>query len=967
MSTFNHALQQLPSGLAQDVSKHWEAFKTAAATADVPVPTDSAILEQLVHVWACSEFVAHSCIRYPELLRDLLDSGTLNHPFSQSDYRQRLDIQLKPVADETALKTTLRQFRRWAMVRIAWRDLLGLSPWQATLSELSALADVITDQALQTLYQWHTERFGMPRDSQNQPQQLVVLGMGKLGGEELNYSSDIDLIFAFPHRGVTDPPRRLDNEAFFRRLGQRLINALSEITADGFVFRVDMRLRPFGDSGALVMHFDGLEEYYQTYGRDWERYALIKARVIAGDRDAGMHLLHRLRPFVYRRYLDYGALEALRSMKTLISKEVKRKGLEDNIKLGPGGIREIEFIAQVFQLIYGGREPALQARSLVAVLDQLDERRRLPHEAVVELKDAYAFLRRSENCLQAWADQQTHLLPEAPLARLRLAHAMGFADWQAYCAVLSQHRQHVSAHFAEIFVTPAATEQPSPGSDLTTLWRGRVDEEYALHRLSEQGFADAEAAWRSMQKLKQGLTYRTLSQRARERMDTLVPLLLQAVAASATTPTATLEHILQLLEIVARRSVYLTLLIENPSALSQLISLCDASAWISRYLARYPLLLDELLDPASLYHPLDRSALGKELCRQLAQIPDDDPEQLLDALRHFKQSHVLRVAAADVSDAMPLMIVSDYLTEIAEVLLRRVLELAWNDLTPRFGQPRCETNGVLRNARFVIIAYGKLGGIELNYSSDLDLVFLHDSSGAQQHTSGGPREIDNATFFSKLVRRIIYWLTTYTAAGELYEVDMRLRPSGRAGLLVSSLDAFAEYQRNQAWTWEHQALVRARPVAGDPVLAAGFADVRREVLSRARDPVQLRVEVREMRQRMRQNLGSSTPGYFHLKQDPGGIADIEFMVQYAVLANAHQHPVLLTYTDNIRQLDGLEQIGILSSQNATLLRDAYRSLRRQLHRLTLQDKDDLIVNSEAPAYCDEVVDIWQRLMEDEPT
>lgn len=963
-AAFRKALDKLPSALQAEVDNHWQRFLENAPTRHTFFPTDETTLGQLVRVWACSDFVARACTDHPDLLKALFDTADLSTgPFSAADYLERLAAQLEGIDEETALAAALRQFRRWAMVRIAWRDLTGLASGEETLLELSTLADTLTDQALQRLYQWHTARFGVPQDSHGQPQQLVVLGMGKLGGQELNYSSDIDLIFAFREPGDTDAKRPVSNEEFFRRLAQRLIKALNEITADGFVFRVDTRLRPFGDSGPLVMHFNRMEHYYQTHGRDWERYALIKARVIAGDHSAGDELLARLRPFIYRRYLDYGAFEALRAMKNLIAKQVQRKGLQHNIKLGPGGIREIEFIAQVFQLIYGGREPALQKRHCLKVLNYLGQTSRLPQSAVISLKTAYGFLRRTENCLQAWADQQTHQLPDDALGQLRLAYAMGFSEWDSFYATLNQHLHIVSAQFEQVFATPPASHEAA-AVDWTPLWCATMDKDSATRLLVEHGFENPETAWQCLQNLRDSRTYRILSQRGRERMDNLIPLLLSAVKDKAKTPATTLERILQLLEVIAQRSVYLALLIENQSVLTQLVNLCDASLWISRYLARYPLLLDELLDPSSLYRPLDRDHIHEELGRQLMRVSDDDPEQLLDALRHFKHTQILRIAAADVGGTMPLMVVSDYLTVLAEALLRRVLELAWNDLTPRFGQPCCYLDGERREAQFVIIAYGKLGGIELNYSSDLDLVFLHDSCGTQQQTTG-PREIENPLFFAKLVRRIIYWLTTQTGAGELYPVDMRLRPSGRSGLLVSSLDAFAEYQRHQAWTWEHQALVRTRPVAGAATLGEQFLEVRQEILSRQRDPRLLRHEVREMRERMRENLGSSKPGYFHLKQDPGGIADIEFMVQYVVLAHAHQYPALLTYTDNIRQLDGLEQMGILCSEDAALLRDAYRGLRRQLHRLTLQNGSDLIPQDAVPDYQQEVVRIWQCLMETE--
>lgn len=954
-------LTTLPPALQDEAAARWRDFLTAAAQAGVTPPT--AELEPLAWVWACSDFVARACAHTPALLRELLDSNDLQRPYAPGEYAARLAKGLAGVADEDQLSERLRRFRRREMVRIAWRDLAGLASLEETLASLTDLADAAVDLSLRELYEWQCRRFGTPRNDQGEPQRLITLGMGKLGGRELNYSSDIDLIFVYPQQGETDGRRRIDNEEFFRRLGQGLIKMLQERTPEGFVFRVDMRLRPFGESGPLALPSNAFIDYYQSHGRDWERYALIKTRVIAGDRDQGERLLEQLRPFVYRRYLDYGAFEALRDMKAMIAKEVQRKGLRNNIKLGPGGIREIEFIGQVFQLIYGGREPALRERGIISVLNTLAAGGRLPAGAVAELKQAYAFLRRTENRLQVWQDQQTHTLPDDPRARLRLAYAMNFPDWETFSDALQLQQERVSTQFAQVFAAPQPESETVATLDFAALWRGDAGVDDAIRFLEEQGFAKPAEVWERLQELKQSLSYRSLSQRGRERMDRLLPTLLTAVGATAA-PDVTLERLLHLLETIARRSVYLALLGDNPQVLERLVTLCAASVWISKYLARYPLLLDDLLNPAALYHPPERARLGEELEAYLKRVEATDTEELLDALRQFKQTHLLRVAAADVSEAMPLMIVSDYLTEIAETLLRKVLQLAWNDVRARHGRPYCVENGQRREARFAIVAYGKLGGIELNYGSDLDLVFLHDSAGEQQVTAG-PRALDNQTFFGRLTQRIIYWLTTRTGAGELYEVDTRLRPSGRAGLLVSSVDAFAEYQRNQAWTWEHQALLRARVVAGPPELTARFTAIRREVLSREKEPGTLRREVREMRERMRQELGSRRPGWFDLKQDRGGIADIEFMVQYIVLANAHRYPDLLNYTDNIRQLAGLEWFGLLSSQDATLLRNAYRGLRRQLHRLTLQEQPGLVPEADARDYRAEVSELWRRFMETE--
>ena len=960
MTEFETGLNRLPEPLRRELSQYRESFDAAASAAGVTLPTGP-MLAQLITVWAGSEFVARACIREPALLADLLAGDDLAVPFAPGAYAVRLDRQVASATDETLLAAALRRFRRREMIRIAWRDLAGLAALEETLGDLSDLAEVAVSGALDRLHAWQCRRFGAPHDAEGQPQRLVVLGMGKLGGRELNFSSDIDLIFAYPRQGQTHGAKVVSNEEFFRRLGQRLIKTLSEPTADGFVFRVDMRLRPFGDSGPLAISFAAFEDYYQNHGRDWERYAMIKARCIAGDREAGERLLEDLRPFVYRRYLDYGAFEALRGMKTLIAQDVERKGRRRNIKLGPGGIREIEFIGQVFQLIYGGRDPALRERSILRVLDHLAASGRLPDRAVSSLKQAYTFLRRVENRLQAWADQQTHNLPEDESAKLRLALSMNYPDWNAFGLELTRHTEAVSQQFAQVFGGAAAANSDSDGNALAELWRGDPGEDMAQRLLTEHGFEEPAHAWNRLRALKAGFSYRTMESRGRERLDALLPQALRAVAA-APQPTVTLDRILNLLEAVARRSVYLALLADHPYALAHLVKLCAASGWIGTHLARFPLLLDDLLNPALLYAPLDRQQLETELDRQLARAPANDAEEWLNALRYFKQAQVLRVAAADVSGAMPLMIVSDHLTGIAETLLRKVLELAWNDVLPKFGPPCCVVDGALRQAGFAIVAYGKLGGIELNYGSDLDLVFLHDSAGEQPFTAG-PRPIDNATFFAKLVQRIIYWLTTRTGAGDLYEVDTRLRPSGRAGLLVSSFEAFAEYQQHQAWTWEHQALARARVVAGPALLAERFQTIRREVLQRERDPATLRQDVCAMRERMRAELDASTAKVFDLKQGRGGIADIEFMVQYQILANAHRYPDLLIFTDNIRQIDGLERFAVLSIANAARLRHAYRGLRRRIHRLTLQEQPAQIPADQAREERASVIRVWRQLME----
>ena len=954
MMEISTIIDQLPEETRAPLRERWEAWQQVRTAQQLP-PLPENIVASLPQVWVCSEFVARNSIREPQLLNELVASGDLCRPYSPQGYVERLSGVLADVADEAALMLRLRNFRRREMVRIAWRDLAGWADLDETMRELSWLADACIGHSLELLHRWLCAELGTPHSTAGEPQSLIVLGMGKLGAHELNFSSDIDLIFTYPEAGETvGGSRPLSNERYFIRLGQALIRVLNEPTAAGFVFRVDMRLRPFGDSSPLVSSFDELENYYQIHGREWERYAMIKARVVAGDAEAGARLMTLLRPFVYRRYLDYGAFSSLRGMKRLIESEVRRKGMENNIKLGAGGIREIEFIGQAFQLIRGGREPALQERRILTVLQLLQQGNLLPEYVVQQLTDAYLFLRRTEHRLQEYADQQTHKLPEDETGRMRLAFSMGFDGWELFKAELDAHRSNVQEHFEQVFAAPQTRHAESDELDLSGVWQQELEPERSLQALSAAGYEQPEAVLHQLDALYNGRRYQTLSDNGKQLMDRLIPLLL-GVAGQMEQPDAALGRVLQLLEQILQRSAYLSLLVENPMALSQLVKLCAASPWITRQLTRYPVLLDELLDPRVLYTPPGRDELEAEIRQRLLPVAQDDLERQMELLRHFRHSNVLRVAAADVADAIPLMVVSDHLTDIAEVVLEHTLDLAWNHLVERHGAPSCSGDG----KGFAIIAYGKLGGIELSYGSDLDLVFIHDEKAGD---TGGPRPVAGAVFYARLAQRIIHILATRTAAGMLYEVDTRLRPSGASGLLVSSFEAFARYQQEKAWTWEHQALVRARIVAGSESLGQRFCRLRRQVLSRPRDETVLRKEVAEMRSKMVETHSGGDRTLFHLKQDPGGITDIEFMVQYAVLAWAQQYPELLDYTDNIRILERLSGAGLLTWQEAGLLGDAYRAYRARLHRLVLQEAAPAVDSAEFTAYRQGVNRLWKKLI-----
>jgi len=900
------------------------SLQTALAEAKARLATlpglPAAVREVAPRVWVASDFVRRVQSADGVLTAQAAD---LSRRYSAGELAQRIRQALAAVPDEAGLQKALRQVRHRELARIAFRDLAGWAELDETLGDLSDLADACINGALEILSAWLCEAHGVVRDASGEAQALLVLGMGKLGARELNFSSDVDLIFAYPGGERSDGERPLDAETWFTRLGQRLIRVLDAVTADGFVYRVDMRLRPFGDSGPLVLSFNALETYYQLHGRDWERYAFIKARVVAGDHAAGERLLTALKPFVYRRYLDYGAFEALRDMKRMIADEVARRGMEDNIKLGRGGIREIEFIGQALQLIRGGRETQFQERGILRVLERLGAAGYLQAQDTATLTEAYVFLRQIENRLQMMDDRQSHDLPREARPRTLLAWSMGAADWEAFAGRLATQRNAVQRIFDQLI---APREAAAGKAEWQALWRANPDDAV----LRQAGFDPPELAREVLSRLRDGNRQRLMSERARQRLDELMPRVLDASAATDA-PALTLQRLAVILEAVMRRSAYFALLLENPAALAQLTRLCAASHWMADMVARQPILLDELIDPRIFQTAPDMAHYGAELDARLQTVPNDDLEALMDALRGFQQGAVVRVAAADIAGILPLMKVSDHLTAIAEHIIQRVLAHAWQDLTARHGIPR--NDGA--PARFIIVAYGKLGGFELGYGSDLDLVFLHDARGEQQQTNGAA-PLDNTRFFLRLAQRIIHLLSTPTNAGVLYEVDTRLRPSGTAGLLVTAFEAFARYQGEEAWTWEHQALLRARPVAGDPALAAQFAALRQAILCRPRPAAALGGEVADMRARMRREQGRLAGADFDLKQDAGGLADLEFLVQYLVLLHAHQHPDLVEYSDIIRLLDGLEIHDLLPAAQARALVDAYRALRGRIHSQALK-------------------------------
>ncbi|HEY8540057.1 MAG TPA: bifunctional [glutamate--ammonia ligase]-adenylyl-L-tyrosine phosphorylase/[glutamate--ammonia-ligase] adenylyltransferase, partial [Steroidobacteraceae bacterium] len=803
---------------------------------------------------------------------------------------------------------------------------------------------------------------GVPRgETSGEPQPMLIFGMGKLGGGELNFSSDIDLVFLYPEEGQTDGARSVDNAEFFLRLGQKIAQILAAPTVEGFVYRVDLRLRPFGDSGRLAVSFPAFENYLQQHGRDWERYAYVKARAITAQEHYPALYDEVLRPFVYRRYLDFSVFESLRDMKAMIAREVERRELKDNIKLGPGGIREIEFIVQAFQLIRGGADRRLQRREINAVLPQLVGHRLLRPEVVTELLESYRFLRRVENRLQEWDDEQTHLLPQDAESRARLAYSLGFADWASLASELELHRGRVARHFAHTVFGPVSdTSSDDPAARPLDLEGPPEDLELAVRGL---GFADSAPICTALDTLRSSTYYRRLDATGRRRLHALLPRLLLRVAATES-PATTFGRLIKILEKIGGRTVYLALLNENAIALKRLVELVAHSQFLADQIAMHPLLLDELIDERIVDEPPTRERFEEELAARRTAMQDEDPERQVEALRQFQRAALFRVAVADLTGRLPLMKVSDRLTDIAELIVREALALARAQISAKHGDPICVLpDGSTRVAQMIVVAYGKLGGLELGYGSDLDLVFLHDSAGEPARTSG-PQVVENTQYFQRLAQRVVHLLTVHTSAGRLYEVDTRLRPGGNRGLLAQTLQSFREYEFQEAWTWEHQSLLRARAIAGDPVLCAAFEEARIEVLRKAVRRDALKAEVRNMRAKMRENLSKARPGQFDIKQDAGGVADLEFLVQYWMLKWADRYPEIVIFSDNIRQLESLASGNLVPQSRVDFLVNTYRKYRERLHRLSLAGEGNVVDASEFVEERKGVMEIWAEVMQE---
>jgi len=919
-------------------------------------------IDTLGRLVACSDFAARMLLR--EWQWFVGQQSTISDVADPSELRE-LVSQVRDCEGEIELaKKQLRRIRHRAMLRILWREVAGVTTLEETLSQLSNLAEQILGAATGFAVRQLRERYGDVRDEQGNPVSIIILGMGKLGGAELNFSSDIDLIFLFPSDADSDGNKSLAAQDYFTRLSRHILALIDEVTADGFAFRIDTRLRPFGESGPPIVSFAALESYLLQHGRGWERYAYVKARIVGPQPATAIadELYDNLiSPFVYRRYLDFGVFESLREMHALIAAEVRRRELADNIKLGPGGIREIEFIVQSLQLVRGGRQPDLQDQKLLRVLPRLVGRHGLDDTDAKTLTDAYHFLRRLENFIQAIRDQQTHELPTGAVDRARLCLAMRYPDWNALLTDLDQHRSNVTRQFEAIaFRDRVVGDDNRLQRRLAEAWESNADVAAWKALLTDEGFRMAEGVAERLVVFSGAPGTQQIDSDARRRLQQFMPDLLLLIRESGQ-PVTALIRILAVVEKVLRRSAYIALLNENSHVLARLVNLCERSTYIAEQISRYPILLDELFDPNLHSVYVSKDELKSELEDRLENCSAQDIEEQVSVLGQFQRANLFRVAVADFTGNLPIMKVSDSLTELAETVLSHALRIAWQEMTEQQGVPEYVVDGLRYQAGFGIIGYGKLGGLEMSYGSDLDIVFLHDSHGSEQKTSGS-KSIDNTMFFTRLVRRLAHFLTTQTGSGLLYEVDMRLRPDGHSGLLVSSVDAFERYQEENAWTWEHQALLRARPVAGSGKIAQEFVRIRADTLTRRVRRDKLRDDVISMRQRMRSKLDKSDTNQFDLKQGAGGIGDIEFIVQYLVLANADEHPQVFHYSDNIRQLEALAAAGSIGAKTSSRLQDVYRTFRLRMHHLILDEQEPLVAVHDFADERSFVIKIWEQTL-----
>ena len=956
---FNKQLSLLPGELQQEVAAIFNDIAEQLPDLSTETPDWAGVLP---HVLCSSPFIVGLIRRDPAYLNEIISNNSLFAPLDTDKLLSTIKTTVNSTENESELMCQLRYVRNQTMLQIAFRDLAGWATLNETMASLSRAAEIIISVTLSRTHELISKKSGNPVGYESgDPQKMLILGMGKLGGGELNFSSDVDLIFCFPENGETDSKRPISNSEFFIHQARLFIKLLTTQTADGFVYRVDTRLRPNGNSGPLCLSFSAMENYYQLHGRDWERYAYIKANIVAGSKRDGNQILEILRPFVYRKYLDFAAVESIREMKEMIERElIRKKELQKNIKLGPGGIREVEFIAQAHQLIRGGRNTTLQQRSLLAVLYQLFKSNLISENDLHALTQAYEFLRRCENRIQMYADRQTHNLPDDPRQQCILALTMGFPDWSSFHELLQLHRLNIHRVFQDLFMSSAAPDQNPLSKKLTHLWNNELDDETALELLSDNHYQRPAELYTRLCDLRTGSLYHSLTSSAKDRLDRLLPVMLYEVGLSAsdkgTNSEATMIRCLELLSSIVRRPVYLSLLLDNTAIRQRLIRLTSASPYVSVLINRHPILLDELLIGYTLAD-FDKTLLLTQLHKLISSAEQDDLEQQMTLLREFHHNKQLAVATLGISTKLSARETGRSLSSIAEACVTESLQLSINNIISSHGLPKTISTN---NLPFCVVAYGKLGSQELGFSSDLDLVFISESVDGS-HKTTGPRKITLSQYFARIGQRLVHILTTRTMAGQCYEVDMRLRPSGESGPLVTTIKRMQGYQRENAWTWEHQALIRARIIAGDKTLAEKFNALRIEILTRPRNDINLRKDIVEMREKMRSVKITRQSGKFDLKQGSGGIVDIEFMVQYTVLRWANKYPQLTTHTETLELLDALVDLGLLEQEQHRILSTAFSNWLEISYQLTLNELNAVIPDNAENPLRRQVNEIWDKM------
>ena len=925
---------------------------TADKTSLPIVLVDQTFSRQLLTILGASAFLSGILCRRPSFFAGLFQKGQIRETKTEAQMCTELRQRIADEADTAGLKKGLRIFKAQEMLRIGARDLCGLAELEEVTEELSSLAAATLQRAFEVCSLQLQAEYGVPLlDSEDgtpaEEAEFTVLGMGKFGGCELNFSSDVDLIYFYSSErgqttGVADPIRgqrnRISLHQYFVKLSEMISKAIGQVTEDGFVFRVDLRLRPEGNSGEMANSLAAGETYYESWGQSWERSAMLKARPVAGSKALGEELLQRLEPFIYRRHLDYAMIDDIKIMKQKIDRSLTReKEGELNLKLGYGGIREIEFFIQALQLINAGKNPHLRERNSLLALKLLCDEGLVTAEEKDNLSAAYRFLRTAEHRIQVVNEQQTHNLPTRPEELLALARRCGFAHTDAFMAALHLHRGHVTAIFRDLFYT-SEEELPSQISpEVNFLFDANADPDLCMDLLEEKGFRQPESAYASLTVLRQGGAKGYLTERARRQLDRIAPLLFQEVLHSPDPPMALANMEKFLVACRRARGTYYALLAENPEIIKVLVSLFATSQFLSRNFIQHPEVLDALVSRSYAQNIKEQEELTAELADHLDLA--SHYEEKLNALRRFRNEEFLRIALNDIHGHTPQGQTTQQLSLLADVCLQQALVMAREELLERYGLPYCQGKGdTSHEAEFAIIGMGKLGGMELNYHSDLDIIFIYEGEGNTQPAEGTDperfRPQTNKQYFIRLAQRIISVLTLMTQEGQVYEIDTRLRPSGNQGPLVTSLPAYREYHEGSAAPWERQALIKARVAAGSAILAVSYDALTAEIVYERPLPDNLAEEIFRLRQRMEKELGKENEQHRNIKTGRGGMVDVEFIAQYLQLLHGKQNQTLRcrNLVDALSALQSEHLISVLDYENLTC---GYKFLRRLENKLRL--------------------------------